>query len=230
MEAPPELVHRMLKKFAARAAEQTIADLLTDDRLAVIDRVLAERTRGVIPVLDQIYDSGNISAVLRSAESMGFMECHIIGDKKRFRSSKRITQGAHRWMDIRRWTDPKNCLQTLKDRGYLICATSFENAVPIETVQFDGPIALIFGNEREGVSQEALQMADLRCYIPMVGFTRSFNVSVAAALVLHEASKSRRANGLGGDLTQTEIQGLRKFYRARSTRLYRAYGSKIHTD
>ncbi|MEZ4751250.1 MAG: RNA methyltransferase [Bdellovibrionota bacterium] len=227
MDAQRRQLHRLFKRFARASADTTMAELISDSRRRVIERVLSERTRAVVPVLDQIYDIGNISAVLRSAESFGFLECHIVGEMRRFRSSKRITQGAHQWMEIQRWTDTETCLQSLSARGYALAATSFERSIPIDALPFDRPLVLIFGNEKEGVSESALRLADHRFHIPMFGFTRSFNVSVAAALALHEAHNRRRALGLAGDLEEAEKGHLRRRYQARSSRLFRSYAGKL---
>ncbi|MCB9254492.1 MAG: RNA methyltransferase [Bdellovibrionaceae bacterium] len=227
MDAERRHLHRLLKRFARVSADSTMAELLTESRRQVIDKVLSQRTRSVVPVLDQIYDVGNISAVLRSAESFGFLECHIIAEMRRFRSSKRITQGAHQWMEIQRWNDTEACLQALSARGYALAATSFEDSVPIEDLPFDRPLVLIFGNEKDGVSPAALKLADYRFHIPMYGFTRSFNVSVAAALALYVVHERRQALGLGGDLSEAEIARLRRRYQARSSRLFRSYAGKL---
>ncbi|MCB0405164.1 MAG: RNA methyltransferase [Bdellovibrionales bacterium] len=227
MDAQRRQLHRLLKRFARAAADTTMAELLTDSRRNAIERVLGERTRSVIPVLDQIYDTGNISAVLRSAESFGFFECHIVAEMRRFRSSKRITQGAHQWMEISRWNDTESCLKALSARGYALAATAFRDSLPIEALPFNRPLALIFGNEKDGVSPTALRLADYRFHIPMFGFTRSFNVSVAAALAFHLAHRHRLALGKGGDLAAEEKARLRRRYQARSSRLFRSYAGKL---
>ncbi|MCM2283089.1 MAG: RNA methyltransferase, partial [Bdellovibrionaceae bacterium] len=157
------------------------APYLTESRRARIDAVVAERTYSVVPVMENIYDRGNISAVMRSSEAMGFQSAHVIELNERFKEANRVTQGADKWLDVVRWKSTEDCVVSLKSQGYRVYATHLDAAVPIGEVDWSQPSAIVFGNEKDGVSQRLLELADQRIIIPMLGFVQSFNISVAAA-------------------------------------------------
>jgi tRNA (guanosine-2'-O-)-methyltransferase len=160
-----------------------IAPFVTQERKEKIEKVLAHRSLRFAPVLESIYDRGNISAVMRSAEAFGFCNFHIIETSTAFKESQRVTQGADKWLEVQKWKSSKNCIQHLKESGYKVYTTHLsKDAVSFETLDFSEKTAVVFGNEKEGVSKEALELSDGNVLLPMVGFTQSFNISVAAAL------------------------------------------------
>ncbi len=187
---------------------------LSGRRKERIDEVLCERTFCVVPVMDGVHDLGNVAAVLRSAEGMGYQEAHFIDTQPQHKPAQRITQGADKWMDVHRWKEPSACMQTLKERGYRIVATHLDADVELAQLDFTRPTAMVFGNEHQGVSDEVLEAADLRCMIPVHGFIQSFNISVAAAICLYQAQRQRiRAEGRQGDLNREQRQIMRaRFY------------------
>lgn len=180
---------------------------LTPERVARVRTVVSGRTFQVATVVEHLYDIGNISAVMRSAESFGFLPFHLIEKKDaKYKKSDRISKGSEKWLDLKKWSDTRECLGALKKAGYRICVTTLEGARPITEESFDVPTAIVFGNEKDGVSQEALEMADSRVMIPMTGFTQSFNISVAAALSFYQIYQKRVAiKGKNGDLTPEEV-------------------------
>lgn len=191
----------------------TLSPYLTPERRERIQRVVANRTYSVVPVLEGLYDRGNISAVLRSAEALGYQAVHIVELSKKFKKAVRVTQGAEKWLDIRSWQTTAACVAHLRGAGYRILAAHVEDAVPIEEVSFDEPTALVFGNERDGLTPELLAAADQRVVVPMTGFTRSYNISVAAALALYHIHRDRTERlGRHGDLSETEQRSLTASY------------------
>jgi tRNA (guanosine-2'-O-)-methyltransferase len=190
---------------------------LLPQRRARIDEVVAARTRTLVVVMEALADPQNVNAVLRTAEGFGLQEVHVVeGPQKRYDRNKKITQNADKWLDVVRWKDSASCLGHLKARGFCIYATHLgEGSVELAALSFAAPTALIFGNEHRGVSAEALRLADACFAIPMRGFTRSFNVSVAAAISLARAVDRRVAErGRHGDLAPEEAEALRtRFYR-----------------
>ncbi len=168
------------------AVWRTLSTFATPARLGRIENVALNRTHKFIPILSDIYDRGNISAVLRSAEGMGFGEIHLIQRGDRFRVANRVTRGADEWLDIFTWGDP-SVVSLLKTRGYKVLSTGFENAMSIHEVDFTQPTAFVFGNEKEGVKPDIAELCDGCVYIPMGGFSQSFNISVAAALSMFTA-------------------------------------------
>ena len=201
---------------------------LTDERRRRIRQVVEQRTCNVACVFDGPYDRGNVSAVLRTAEGLGIQPVHIIETQETFKEANRITQGAEKWLDIQRWEEPAECMADLAERGYQICATHLEAAQPIEAVDFARPTALVFGNESDGVSQAVLDAADVRCVIPMAGFSQSFNISVAAALTLyHVLDWRRRELGQRGDLTARERDVLEAIFCVRGVDRGEAYLAEL---
>lgn len=182
-----------------------------------LEEVLANRTFGVVSVMEGIYDMGNLAAVLRSAEAMGYQEAHLIDTQPRKKTSRRITQGADKWVDLHQWESAKECVHALKGRGYKICVTHLEAAKPIQEIDFTEPTALVLGNEHAGATEEMVALSDERCIIPMMGFVESFNISVAAALSMYEATSQRlRAFGRQGDLSESERAILKAHYMMRA--------------
>jgi tRNA (guanosine-2'-O-)-methyltransferase len=191
---------------------ELLAPHVSERRRGRIDEVIASRTYTVVPVMDQIYDTGNIAAVLRTAEGLGYGAACVI-ESAELKTSQRITQGADKWVDIHRFESPRACVKDLQSRGYQIVATHLEASVPLETVDFTRPTAIVFGNERDGVCQEVLEASDYRCVIPMLGFVQSFNISVAAAISLHHVQLLREARlGRQGDLTPEQKRLLTAVY------------------
>lgn len=193
---------------------ESLEPMVSDERLARMDAVLDRRTRTVTVVLEEIYDPHNIAAVVRTCEAFGFQDLHIItGDRsgRRFLPSKGVSIGTTRWLTLHAWSEPVSCVRDLQRRGYRVLATTVDAAVPIQTIDFCAPTAVVFGNEREGVSEEMLAMCDGRIAIDMNGFVESFNISVAAGIVLHQAFQHRQAHlGEGaGDLSASDRAAIR---------------------
>lgn len=198
----------------------TLVDLLgprlTERRRETIDEVLDHRTYHVTTVLDGIYDRGNVSAVIRSAEAFGFQSMHVVESQEHFKEANRVTQGTDKWIDVERYARPEDCIPVLRDRGYRIVTTELEAERPIGSIDFDTPTAMVFGNEKDGVSETMREAADASCILPMVGFAQSLNISVCAALSLREIFERRRKRGGHGDLSNHEATVLRALYYVRS--------------
>ncbi|MFP4501710.1 MAG: TrmH family RNA methyltransferase [Candidatus Hydrogenedentota bacterium] len=205
--------------LTAAAVCEVLAPYLSQARRARIAQVIAGRTYSVTPVLEGLYDRGNISAVLRTSEALGYQSVHVIESQDAFKEANRVTQGAEKWLDIRRWATTRACVAVLRAKGYRILATCMEGARPIREFAFDEPAALFFGSERDGISPELHELADAHVVVPMAGFTRSFNISVAAALSLYHMREDRiRRLGAHGDLTPEERERLTAEYYLKSVR------------
>ncbi len=201
---------------------QTILDhigpLLTDDRKAKIEKVAAQRNFETAVVLESVYDRGNISAVMRSAEGMGFGNFHVIETQEKFKESARVTQGADKWVEVQKWKSTKECVSRLKAQGYKICVTHLDaKAKPLHEIDFSGKVAFVLGNEKNGASEEIISAADETVIIPMSGFVQSFNISVAGALGLYHISQDRlKKNGNNASLNQQEQDILKAHYYMRT--------------
>lgn len=209
----------MQSKEPTSAILKTAEAVMTEERLAKIQKVIGGRSRSVIPVLEHLYDLGNVSAVLRSAESFGFFEVGIIPQpNQKFKAAKGVSKGTEKWLDIAKYKTSMECASVLKGRGYKIFATDLKATHRIQDIDFSEKIALVFGNEKEGVSEEMQNLADGTVIIPMTGFAQSFNISVAAAISLYHAHWQRVLRfGQSGDLTPQEQADLLDTYILRSS-------------
>ena len=172
---------------SAERVLEVVGPTLTPARRERIERVVAARTCAVVPVLEGLTDAGNIAAVLRSAEGLGFAAVHVVpyAGEAGGRPPNRVTQGAEKWLLIRHWEDNAACVAGLRAAGYRIAATMpGGRSIRLAEVDLSTPLAVVFGNEHRGVSEFLAAQADELVSVPMHGFSRSFNVSVAVAVVL----------------------------------------------
>ena len=204
----------------AAIALKALDPMITEERKRRIDSVSRQRTYAVVPVLENLYDRGNASAVMRTAEALGFQRVDVIEPGDRFKRANRVTQGADKWLDVFNWPESSLCIADLKARGYRVLATSFEaGAMAIDEVDFSQPTALIFGNEKDGVAPSTRALADGAVVAPMHGFVQSFNISVAAALCLYQAYRDRLQRlGRQGDLSEEQRMVVRALFSVRSAR------------
>jgi len=194
---------------------------LLPERRERIDRAVASRTRTLVVVLEAFCDPQNVNAVLRTCDAFGVQEVHVVeGPMKPYDRNKKISQNADKWLDVVRWSSTRACLDALRARGFAVYATHLAEGVkPLGALSFAGPVALVFGNERRGVSAEAVALADACYAIPMRGFVQSLNVSVAAAVSLAHAVERREVErGRHGDLAEDEAAALRERFYALAVR------------
>ncbi len=191
-------------------------DFLIPERKARIDEVVANRTRTLTVVMEAFCDPQNVNAVLRTCEAFGVQDVHVVeGVMKPWDRNRKVSQNADKWLDVRRWQGTRACLEHLKAEGFAVYATHLgPGSRDLSELSFAGKVALVFGNEHRGVSEEALELADARYAIPMHGFVQSLNVSVAAAISIARAVDRRvEERGRHGDLGEAEAAALReRFY------------------
>ena len=164
---------------------------ISEKRKARFDEVIAMRTQHLRVVLENVYQGHNASAVLRSCESFGIQHVHYIENRNQLKISDDVAMGSSNWLNIHRHSKSENntieALTHLKSLGYRIVATSpHKNDCTIDRLPVDKKLALVFGTEIDGISQDVFDHADEFVKIPMYGFTESFNVSVCAALCMYE--------------------------------------------
>ena len=176
--------------------------------------VLEERTRYITVVLEELYQEQNASAVLRTCDCFGIQDVYVIEGRNKFRENEHIAMGASKWLSIHKFqTDESRqnaCIEELKRMKYRIVAT-VPDASAVSLPEFDlnkGPVALMFGTELKGLSQELVSKADEFLYIPMRGFTESFNISVSAGIILHELSHRLHSSKIFWRLTDNEKDDL----------------------
>jgi tRNA (guanosine-2'-O-)-methyltransferase len=169
-----------------------LCEYISPAKMARFQHVISTRTRHLTVVLEDIFQTQNASAVLRTAECLGIQDIHIIEDINKFSVNRDVARGAPKWLTLHRYRDEggvnntETCFKVLKEQGYRIVATSpHAQGHTIYNLPMQQKTALVFGTERKGLSAYALQQADDFVSIPILGFTESFNISVTAAIFLH---------------------------------------------
>ena len=174
-----------------------LQQFVTEERQARLLEILGNRTRHVTVVLEDLFQTQNISAVLRTCDCYGVQDVHVIKHRNEFEVHKDISMGADKWLSIHQYPhsehNVKDCIDRLHEQGYWVAAT-----LPDEQKRtiFDLPVerktAFLFGTELTGLSDEAIKYADGNVLIPMYGFTESFNISNSAAIILSHFSERMR--------------------------------------
>lgn len=183
--------------FAVDHILAKLGNMLTPERIQRLDQVASERSLQLTAVLENIYDRGNVSAVMRSFEAFGFARMHLIDQPGgKFKAANRVTKGAEKWLDIQSHNDPLTAVASIKKQGYQIWATDLNTQRSIADIDWSRPVAIVLGNEKDGVSETLKSAVDGTFRVPMVGFSQSFNISVAAALIFYHA---RQAFGARAD-------------------------------
>ena len=197
-----------------------LADFLTPERKTKIETVLAHRTRYVTLALEDIHTSQNAGAVLRNCDNFGIQDVHIIEQTSNFKVNLNVTRGCQKWLTTYRYRqqqgNTRTCIEFLKSQGYCIVATTpHTNGCELPDLPLDQPIALLFGNELDGLSDMALAQADRHLKIPMYGFSESFNISVSTALCFQSICDRLRQSPYPWQLSLAEKQTLRlQWYRS----------------
>ena len=187
---------------------------LSEERKRRIDKVAANRTGKLAVAIEGVHDPHNTAAVIRTADAFGILEVHIIEGDTKFRSSRKVTQGAHKWVDVGIWSNVKAFIEAMKARGRRVLVAAMDGSQSVGDLSpIEEPTVLVFGNEAEGISDDMLASADGTFRIPMYGFVESFNISVAAGISI----ATLRAGG-GGDLSARDLKVLRARYYLRSVR------------
>jgi tRNA (guanosine-2'-O-)-methyltransferase len=193
-----------------------LSSYLTPERLNLFNKVLAKRTRYLTVILEDIYQSQNASAVLRTCDCFGIQDVHIIENRNTFRLNPEVSLGSSKWLSLHKYDSAENnsikAIQKVKGKGYRIVATT-PHTNDQDLPDFDltkGKAALIFGSELPGISQEVLSLADEYLKIPMYGFTESFNISVSAAIILHHLTlQLRKYSQIDWELNPTEKEQIK---------------------
>ena len=200
-----------------------LGQYITENRRATIERVLEQRTRYMTLVLEDIYQSHNASAVVRTCECMGIQDLHIIENTSKYNVNKKVLMGSNKWMNLIRYKEKgKNntveCFTRLKSEGYRIVVTEPAAGVSIDELPVDSKLAIVMGNELNGISKYALDNADEVVTIPMFGFTESMNISVSAALCVRSLATRVRNSGQNWQLSDMEKAYLRLDWYRKSVR------------
>ncbi|MBO4589080.1 MAG: RNA methyltransferase [Bacteroidales bacterium] len=195
------------------------AEFFSDNKRQLFDRLAPLRTRHIAVVLENIYQSHNASAVLRSCDCFGVQDVHVVEDRNPFNPAGDVAVGSSKWVDYYKHADIEAAYTHLRSKGYRIVATlPHEKDTMITELPIDKPTALVFGTELTGLSEKAIELADAYVKIPMYGFTESFNISVCAALSLFYLTEKMRASDIKWQLNDEEQTTLKLFWSMQAIR------------
>ncbi len=206
-------MNKMKQKGMDTAMQKKLLEFLngfiTTERKVLFEKVLQFRTRHITVVLEDIYQSHNASAVLRTCDLTGVLDVHIIENRNRYRVNPDVALGSSKWLNLythnQQQDNTSSTIRELKKKGYRIVATTpHRESQSLEEIKVDSKIAVLFGTELTGLSETAIEQADEYLRIPMYGFTESYNISVSAALVLFTLTERMRKEKVDWQLSETE--------------------------
>lgn len=171
---------------------------MTPEREERIRSVLSRRQPDITVVMENVHDPHNISAVMRTCDSIGIQEIYVLNSRLTLHTAfgKKSSSGAAKWLTIHQFQDTKECMDAIRKRYDKIYATHLgKESHSLYDLDLAGSVALVFGNERDGVSEDCLQYCDGNFIIPQMGMSQSLNISVACAVSLYEACRQRIVAG-----------------------------------
>lgn len=172
---------------------------MTPERTARFNNVLNNRQPDLTVVMENVHDPHNVSAIMRTCDAVGVQEIYVLNNRigQHTRFGKKSSATAAAWLTIHVFDDTEACFETLRKKYQHIYATHLaEQSSSLYELNLSAPVALVFGNEHEGITEETLRLCDGNFIIPQVGMVRSLNVSVACAVSLYEAYRQRLLQGL----------------------------------
>lgn len=176
-----------------------IPEYRTENRKDKISNVLRKRQKDITVILENINDPHNMSACLRSCDAVGILKVHFLyhGTKAFPKLGNKSSASAKKWIETEMHYNVEDCFTKLKNEGFKVYTTKLtENSIPIYDLNLTEKVALVFGNEHTGVSEEAVNLADGNFLVPQVGMIQSLNISVACAVSVYEAFRQRYQKGL----------------------------------
>ena len=207
--------------------QQNIIDYLSgfvnEERRERLAKILSQRTRHITVVLEDIYQSQNASAVVRTCECLGIQELHVIENHHEYRLNPAVVQGASKWIDLIKHNQAEQdntraCIEQLKQRGYRIIAMAPGQAgKTVEQLDINNKLALCFGSEEPGLSANLQALADETVRIPIHGFTQSYNLSVSAGISLYTLGTNLRNSSVNWQLDERDATDLFIKWLAQST-------------
>lgn len=180
---------------------------MTPERYKRLTSVLNKRQPDLTVVLENVFDPHNISAVMRTCDAVGIQDVYILNNRipPHKKWGYRSSSTANEWLTIHQFTDVNECFDTLRKQYSKIYATHFtDNAITLHELNLTEPVAFVFGNERDGVSEQIANLVDGDFIIPQVGIIKSLNISVACAVTLYEAFRQKT---IAGHYLQPRLEG-----------------------
>ena len=197
-ELLPALIKRVERHDAARVVE-LLEPLVLDRRAQRLKDVIGQRLESVQVVFDAPHDPHNGAAVLRSCEAFGVQYVHVIERLEKFLAAPSVAKGAEKWVDLHHWSNVDEVIATMKERGLELVAAAPDGELAPHELAGVPRLALVLGNERDGIADKLAAACTRRVRVPMRGFVESLNVSVSAAILLAHATVGRP-----GDLSEEE--------------------------
>ena len=189
---------------------QYLKEFVVDERRELFEEKIQQRTKHITIVLENIFQGRNISASIRSADCFGVQDVHVIENDNIFNDDSEVSMGADKWVSTTIYNQEENntakAIKKLKDDGYQVIAATPHNAdCDLYDIEIsEQKIALIFGAEVRGCSEQTLKLADKRMRIPMYGFTESFNISVSVSLSLQHLTYKMRNSAVNWKMSQDQ--------------------------
>jgi tRNA (guanosine-2'-O-)-methyltransferase len=187
-----------------------LQNFMTEARVETFRKVLENRTKHFTVVVEDVYQSHNASAIIRTCDIFGIQEMYSTQRLHPFTVSSYVAKGADRWVDVHKFREPdsdntQEAIDTMREKGYQIIATSphYGSTTPTD-FDISKPSAIFFGAEKEGLSKNILDQADGFIKIPMYGFTESLNISVSAAIILQTLTQKLRDSNIDWQLSEKE--------------------------
>lgn len=180
---------------------------MTEERTDRLLAVLNKRQNDLTIVLENVFDPHNISAVMRTCDAVGVQEVYVLNTKipRHKKWGAKSSSSAAKWLTVHQFSDAAACFAQLRTKYARILTTHLSSdAVSLHAIDFTGSMALVFGNEHSGVSDEIRALADGNFIIPQVGIIRSLNISVACAVTLYEAYRQKE---IAGHYSERRMQG-----------------------
>jgi len=170
---------------------------MTPERFARITAMLKHRQPDLTVFMEQVHMQHNLAAIVRTADSVGINNVHATWDIDSTRISRNVASGSQKWVNIHSHDTVNNAVAVMREQGMQIIATNLsDTAVDFRKIDYTKPTAILMGQEKYGISEEALALADQDVIVPMVGMCQSLNVSVASALIMYEAQRQRELAGM----------------------------------
>lgn len=182
---------------------------MTSQRKERLTSVLNKRQHDITIVLENVFDPHNISAVMRTCDAVGLQDIYILNTKipQHKKWGARSSSSAAKWLTVHQFDNAEQCFSSLKSHYSTILTTHLSgDAVSLHQIDFTKSVALVFGNEHDGVSEEIRNIADGNFIIPQVGIIRSLNISVACAVTLYEAFRQKSQ---AGHYNQSKLDDIR---------------------
>ena len=182
-----------------------LQNFITEERKQRFSEIISQRTNHFTVAMEDVFQMHNTSAVVRTCEVFGVQQAHSIEGRYGKRLDEKIAMGAQKWVDVFRYDDTQKCIDTLREKGYqMVATTPHKDAYLLNDFDISKKSAFFFGTEKEGLSEKVLAQADTYLKIPMVGFTESLNISVAVAIVLQQLTDKLRRSNIKWQLTEEE--------------------------